>query len=176
MPAWFCRSHARTWVEGPIFIADCCCCCRYWLALSEIVHGHAVVGLVKPGAQPRSVQGRLRLIAISHFVTAARFAEFINRKVKICAPQHPTPSPVGSSLQPLATPSHDCDLRSAGYCRECREGSVELGWRLPSVPRNSPPSCSPAPGTSCWSCFCHSAAELEIAICTSKVCFDMHGH
>ena len=68
-----------------------CCCCRYWLALSEIVHGHAVVGLVKPGAQPRSVQGRLRLIAISHFVTAARFAEFINRKVEIYAPLHRTP-------------------------------------------------------------------------------------
>ncbi len=62
------------------------CACRlprrYWLALSEIIHGQAVVGLVKPGAQPRSVQGRLRLIAIGHFVTAARFGEFINRKVR----------------------------------------------------------------------------------------------
>eukprot|EP00873_Tetraselmis_striata_P015149 jgi/Tetstr1/435413/TSEL_024322.t1 len=52
----------------------------YWLSLAEVVHGQAIVALVKPGAQARSVQSKLRLLAISHFTAGARFGLFINRK------------------------------------------------------------------------------------------------
>ena len=51
----------------------------FWLAIAELVHGQAILDLVKTSGQDQLVQLTLRQAALSHFTNVARIAVFLKK-------------------------------------------------------------------------------------------------